>query len=299
MKREVKIGLFAVAMLVCLYFGINYLKGKDFFSSDRTFYAMFDHTLGLQTSAPVVLRGVKVGSVTAIEIDPEASESVKVTMGIKRGISVPVDSRFKLFSDGLMGGKSIELVRGTAEGFFESGAVVPSENERGLLESTSSGIGDMVAQARELMVSLEATSNTLNGVLERSADSFAGIMTNVESVTGQISDARVGQMLGDIRAFTTMLRDNSERMESIVGNLDAVSSQMAEADLRGTIEGLGITVERLNSVLLAVESGEGTAGRLVRDPALYDSLTVATGRLSALLEDLKANPKRYVRFSVF
>lgn len=294
-----KIGLFAVAMLVCLYFGVNYLKGRDLFSSDRTFYALFESTQGLQTSAPVVVRGVKVGSVTGIEIDPEAGDRVRVTVNVKRNVSLPVDSRLRLFSDGIMGGKSIELVRGESSSVFESGAVVPSEVQGGLLDNASMSIDELVSKATALMTSLENTSNTLNVVLAKSAESFEGIMANVESVTGQVSRADVGAMIADVRSFTSVLAGNSGRLDSIVGNLDAVSGQLAAADLRGTIDGLSTTIERLDAILADIENGEGSAGKLVQDPALYDSLSEASTNLAALLKDLKENPKRYVHFSVF
>ncbi len=117
--REVKIGLFALIMLVCLYLGVNYLKGKDVFNSDRTYTALFDQTRGLQTSSPVLLRGVKV------------------TVNLKRDIVVPDDSRLVLFSNGLMGGMAIELVRGSSANNFRHGAIIPSEVESDLLESAS------------------------------------------------------------------------------------------------------------------------------------------------------------------
>ncbi len=294
-----KIGLFAAAMLVCLYFGVNYLKGKDLFSGERTYYALFDQTRGLQTSAPVTVRGVKVGSVTGIAIDGENSDRVRVSVAIKKDVTVPVDSHLKLFSDGIMGGKAIELVRGESGEVFERGATVPSETEGGLFESASTSVDEIAGEAKMLMSSLAATSAALDSLMVQNAQSIRGIMAHLEEVTGQISDGRVDVMMGDVRAFTGVLRENSQRMDSILGNLNRVTGAVAEADLRGTIDELGGSIARLNVVLEGVAAGGGTVGKLLHDPALYDSLALATGRLSALLEDLRANPKRYVHFSVF
>lgn len=286
-------------MLVCLYFGVNYLKGKDFFSSDRVYYSMFDQTRGLQTSAPVLLRGVKIGSVSDIALNGEQHDKVVVTVNIKRSITIPDDSHLKLFSDGLMGGMSIELVKGTSEVVFRPGAYIPSDIESGLLDIASISLEELVAEATTMMNSLEATAGSLNEILVRNRDGLEGIVSNVETVTGKLSDAKLDVMLGDLGTFTAMLRDNSGRFEQLLGNLEQTTGQIAGADLRSTLDTLGMGISRLNTVLGKLSDGEGSAARLLDDPALYDSLTLATGNLAALLEDLRANPKRYVHFSLF
>ena len=299
LSREVKIGLFALVMLVSLYLGINYLKGREVFSGDRFYYALFDQTNGLQTSAQVLLRGVKVGSVTDIYLDSQHPDKVVVKVGIKKNVDIPSDSHLVLFANGLMGDKAIELVLGSSGSYFERGVIIPSQIEGGLFESASTNIEELVVEAKSVMHSLETTSTTLGNLLEQNAESFKGIMENAESVTGQLADAKIGGMIRDLGEFTAMLRSNAGRFDEIVGNLDEVTGSLAEADLRGTIDSLGAGIANLNRVLARVSDGDGTAARLLNDAALYDSLTVATGNLATLLEDLKANPKRYVHFSLF
>ncbi len=299
LSREVKIGLFAIAMLVCLYLGVNYLKGREIFSGDRFYSALFDQTNGLQTSAPVLLRGVKVGSVTDIYLDDAHPDKVVVKVGIKKSVDIPSDSHLVLFANGLMGDKAIELVLGSSGSYFERGVMIPAQIAAGLFESATTNIEDLVAEAKSVMHSLETTSTTLGNLLDNNADAITGIVNNVESVTGQLSGGGIDAMIGDLESFTAMLRDNGDRFASIVGNLDRVTGSLAEADLRGTVDSLGASIAHLNRVLASVSEGDGTAARLIGDPALYDSLTVATGNLATLLEDLKANPKRYVHFSLF
>ncbi len=300
-RREVKIGIFALAMLVCLYLGINYLKGKDVFSGDRPYYALVDHTNGLQTSAPVMVRGVKVGAVTGIELDTKNPDKVVVNIGVKKNMKIPVDSYLKVVSNGIMGGKSVELVMGVTNVYFVRNDLIPSEIESGLLESASLSMEDLVADAKKMMASLTTSSNSLNEILVQNTDALRGTMSNFESVSRQLSDAKIGAMIADLGAFSAMLRDNSGKFEGIIDNLDEVTGAIAEADLRATLDTLGMGISHLNTALAKLSDVEegGTASRLLNDPALYDSLTVAVGDLSALLEDLKANPKRYVHFSLF
>lgn len=300
LSKEVKIGIFALVMLVSLYLGVNYLKGKEIFSGDRFYYALFDQTNGLQTSAQVLLRGVKVGSVTDIYFDNhEHPDKVVVKVGIKKSVDIPSDSHLILFADGLMGSKAIELVLGSSGSYFERGVIIPSQIASGLFESATTNIEDLVAEAKTMMNSLTATSESLNNLLEQNTESIKGIMDNFENVTRQLSEARIDGLIRDLSEFTAMLRDNAGKFEGIVGNLDEVTGSLAEADLSGTVDKLGDGIAHLNDVLAKVSEGDGTAARLMNDDALYDSLTKATGNMAALLEDLKANPKRYVHFSLF
>jgi phospholipid/cholesterol/gamma-HCH transport system substrate-binding protein len=298
-RREVKIGIFAMVVLLCLYLGVNYLKGKDVFSGDRVYYTLLEQTGGLQTSAPVLLKGVKIGSVTGIAIDPARTDQVVVTVNIKKSFRIPTDSNLKMFTNGIMGGKAIEFVPGVADTYFERGAVIPSIAEDGLLDIASTSIEDVIDEFRRLVNSLDATSTTINNLLGQNAESFKGTMDNLNSTTRQLADAGVGDMIAELGAFTHTLQQNSARFDSIMVNLDTVSGELAGADLGGTVDRLDESIASLSEVLAKVESGDGTVGRLLEDPAMYDSLTTAAGNLNALLEDLRANPKRYVHFSLF
>ncbi len=298
-KREVKIGLYALAMLLCLYFGINYLKGKDLFSGDKVYYALYDQTKGLQTSSPVLLRGVKVGSVTGITIDPKDHSQVLVTVNIKKSMKIPTDSRLKLFSNGIMGSMAIELLPGTADSYFEKHAVIPSETESGLLEFASLSLDDIISRFNSLSSSLETTSNTLNSILADNAENIKGTMDHINEVSGALAEGKLKQILLDLNEFTGTLKNNAAKFDNIIGNFDEVSDQLAEADIKRIVDGLDVSVGHLNTLLSSISSKEGSAGKLIGDPALYDSLVNASGNLSALLADLKENPKRYVHFSLF
>ncbi len=298
-RREVKIGLYALAMMLCLYLGINYLKGKEVFSGDRTYYALYDQTKGLQKSALVLLRGVKIGSVTDIAIDPKNPDKVLVTVNIKKDMKIPTDSRLKLFSNGILGSMALELIPGTADSRFEKNAIIPSETESGLLEFASLSLDDIIQEVKRLMISLEATSNSLNAILTDNADNIRGTLGNVNEMSRQLAAGNLEKTLRDLGEFSGMLKNNSAKLDGIIGNFDEISGSLAEADIKGVVDSLGMSVNHLNAVLANLAGDEGSAGKLLGDPALYDSLVTASGNLSALLADLKENPKRYINISVF
>ena len=102
--------------------------------------------------------------------------------------------------------------------------------------------------------------------------------------------------LNNLRTFTDTLAANSGRIEAMIGNLDKVTTDLAEANF---VEQLDSTLTSLDSIIKTIEEGDGTAGMLINDKALYESLNSAGDNLAQLLEDLKANPMRYVHFSLF
>ena len=96
-----------------------------------------------------------------------------------------------------------------------------------------------------------------------------------------------------------MLADNSEKFESTIDNLKTISDTIAAADLYTTVMNLKTTLERTSSLMSKMNEGEGTAGQLITNDTLYNNLTSSIESLDLLLKDLKANPKRYVHFSIF
>jgi phospholipid/cholesterol/gamma-HCH transport system substrate-binding protein len=286
-------------MLVALYLGVNYIKGKDVFGNERTYYALVDNSGGLKNTAPVLLRGVKIGSVTEIVLDRERPGKVRLALNIKKRVPIPVDSRFAIVSTGLMGEKAVSLTPGVSEKVLGKNAVVEAQVEEGLLEAASGSVGTLVDEAKVVLASLNVTATRLNTILEQNTTGINGIVSNIETVSHQLASAELDRTLRDLGEFSTMLKNNTGRFENIVGNLDRVAGDIAEADLRATLDTLGMSIGRLNGMFARISDGDGTVSRLLDDPALYDSLTLATGNLATLLEDLKANPERYVQFSMF
>ncbi len=108
-SKEAKVGLLGIVAIAILYFGFNFLKGLDFFSSKNEYTAKFKDVQGLQVSNPVTFNGVNVGRVMGISNDPNG-EGVNVSITIKDEITLKADSKVLLADDGLIGGKIIKLV---------------------------------------------------------------------------------------------------------------------------------------------------------------------------------------------
>ncbi len=305
MKREFKIGLFAVLVLAGLYWGINFLKGRDIFRRNMDYYAWYDNVSGIQLSSPVVIKGVKVGNVSGIQYDPSVSDMVRLTLSIKSAYRLPSNSVARIFINGLMGGKAIEIDLGDDRTYLEDGAVIKSETDVNFLETASSDMEAIKQKASALVNQLTETLTGINSILAQNSGELNRTMHNLSSITGNINEvlaaekAELKEIISNVEEITAAFGRNSARIDSTLVNVDRFTSQLAAADVGAAVEKLDGVLYGLNEIVGRLESGEGTAGLLLNDRALYDSLTCAAGNLSLLLEDLRENPGDYVHFSLF
>ena len=138
MKRELKVGLFAVVLLLVGWGVIRFLQGTDVFSSYNTYYAYYDNVGGIQPASPVMIHGVKVGSVLEVELNEDPTKGVEVTLSVEERYAVPADSKAKIFSDGLMGGKAVEIVYGTSSELLPNKGTIESLAGTDLMQMASS-----------------------------------------------------------------------------------------------------------------------------------------------------------------
>ncbi len=293
MKKEVKIGIYAVVIMVAAWIGIRFLSGVDVFGQDETYYAYYDDAAGLQSASAVMIRGVKVGQVTQVAVAPEDPSKVKVTMSVSRDYKLPTDSQAKIFSAGLMGGKAIEIILGSSNEVLAPGSDIQSKVEQDMLGMAASELGDIKVKVVELIDNLNKTVTGLNAVVDGNSTTITAAVSNLNTL---LADLRRSNIVSNIDEFTGTLSQNGERIDSVMMGLNAI---VAELEQRQMAKSLADAVATLNEVLAKVNSADGTVGSLLGDRALYENLTTASNNLSTLLADLKEHPGRYVHFSLF
>lgn len=302
MKREVKIGIFAVAMIGAAWAGIRFLKGFDIFSRNTEYYAAYDQINGVQNASPIMMKGVKIGSVTGLEFDPARSDKVVLRFTIKRDYRIPSDSEAKIFSNGLMGAKAIEITYGQSGTFLKGGDTLRSGRDRDLMDVAGSELDFFKQKISQVTSDLSRTLDNLNRLMEDNAGSITGTLGHLNTLTGDMAAVldseknNLREAIGSLTKFSEMLGANSGRVDSIIGNLNDVTAQLSEEQV---VRRIAEAVGNLDSLLVRIGQGDGTLGRLLNDPALYDSLDRASGNLAALLADVKQYPGRYVHFSLF
>ena len=291
MKKEAKIGIIAVVIILAAWAGIRFLSGMDIFGRSNTYKAYYENVNGLQNAASVVIRGVKVGQVTNIAIADNGMVEVEFTVDSKH--SIPEDSEALLFSAGLMGGKAIELQLGTSSSMLADGGTLKG----GVKPDMFDDLGSMVADLKEkLGTLLDNVNNTVVGVDSLVTDNRQNLTAMVANLNKIIADLEASGIVDNLDSFSKTLKDNGPRIDSVMTNVNTITKQFAERNIAAE---LSTILAELKSTLDQINKGQGSVGKLVKDESLYKKLDEAAAHLSALLADVKENPKRYINIRVF
>lgn len=302
MKKEIKVGLFALAVLLVGWGVARMLKGAEIFSNSYTYYAYYTQVGGIQPASHVMISGVKVGSVLDVKLNEDPSKGVELTLSVDKQYRIPTDSKAEIFSDGLMGGKAVKIIYGSSSEFTPNKGTIQSKESVDLMDMASTELTSLLEKVKGIMDNLTVTLDGINGLMAQNTETITHIMTNVDGVTGNVNSMlakekqHLEQAFASLSEFSKALGENSDEVDAIIDNMSAFSGKLAESNLVTEIEGV---VNNLNGVLTAVKDENGSVGKLLNDAQLYDNLASASNNLSVLLEDLKENPSRYVQVSVF
>ncbi len=295
MKKEVKIGIFAFVMLLLLFWGINFLKGKNLFTNSHTFYTTFRDVDGLSVAGDVMFRGMKVGTITDIVFDPSTPERIVVEFTVPKKYPVPNDSHITTIAPYIIAGKVMVIEYGRSPEMYRSRDTIPSIVKPDLLGQMVDGLEPIKDRFTEALNGLNRTLGKLDILLsEENLEHLSGTFAHVEHLTGSLQASAE-----NIDAITANLRDNGENIDRILANAGEFTDSLRSLRLAQVVGNLNATLAELNAVAAKVDRGDGSLALLLNDPALYEGLKSSSESLDALLEDLKDNPGRYVHFSLF
>ena len=295
--REIKVGILAVVCIFLLFFGFNYLKGVNIFSSIHSFHGVYTNIHGLELQAPVYIRGYKVGQVDNIDYDFTRDSSFTVDISIKRNINLPEGTRMALVSDGIMGGMAIELLLPTTEvaskediAYLPTGATIPTTVVPGLLD----GLQESVIQP---LSNTLASLDTILGQLETQLDNnhIVSILANADLAVAylQTSSKQLKHVMShQVPSVVT-------KLDTTMSDLQQVVTDVKAANIKATVARVDTALDNVNYLIADFRSPNGTVGMLLNDKGLYNHIDSAVVSVDSLLVDLKANPKRYVHFSLF
>jgi len=290
--REIKVGVVAIACLFLLYFGFNFLKGVNIFSPVHEFYGVFATANGLTEESPVYIRGYKVGQVSFIHYDFTSDSAFTIKIAVNKDIRVPYGTTMDLISDGLLSGSAIQLSIPSNQGSeeYESGSFLPTQVVPGLMESLSSGVlGDLDST----ILAAKAVLDNVNAQL--ADDHLHSALTRIDAISGELktSSHALSQLM------TNKVPTIVENLDTTLANASVIVSDVRNANLPATIARVDTAIDNINIMLADVRAQEGTLGQLLYDKSLYANINTTVQSADSLLVDLKANPRRYVHFSLF
>lgn len=307
-SKEIKAGLIAILAIVGFVVLFQFMKGKNLFSTDNIFYAKYDNVEGLETSNPVSINGLKVGQVD--QIIPITDRSGKIHFVVKIAIDDKFEfskrSTIEIFEPGLMSGKQIRVNLAYGHPLAKDGDTLQGDFKLSMLSSISSQVGPVKDELQVVLKRVDSLTGNANLLfdeanraevkallsnLNRTVQSFEGTSRQTNALLTN-NDPRVQKMLENANLATISAR-------TAIDKYGRVAEQVDVQKLNNTIDRLSATADKLNGLITGIQNGEGSLGKIMRDDELYSNLNKTAENLNTLVSDVKANPKRYVNFSVF
>ncbi len=320
MRKEITVGLLVVACLIMLFWGYNFLRGKDVLKKTFEIYVEYAQVDGLQIGSPVYVNGFQVGSVNNITIKDEDLQTLLVLISFDGPIKLPKETKAVLYSVSLLGDKAIKLaydtvctgddclqnqdyIQGTYAGILESMAPKSEIEEyttliqnslMGAVDTLTGTLGVEEGDTKRIVNNLDATLANLN----RSTLQLSQILAN--------SASKLDNILAHLEGVTEMaameensIRNSLHNIEIATANLAAIDANTTLTKVNSSVDELQATLEATKEIMESVNQGNGTLGKLTKDEELYTNLTETLKQLDFLLQDIRLNPKRYVNVSVF
>lgn len=336
--RELLVGAVIIAAVVVGIAGTLWLQGTNFGRPNTMVDVLIESVGQLGEGNPVTYRGVRIGQVSAITVEPGGG-AVRVSLLLDESVPLPADAAVVLGPESLFGGWQAEVVSQASFErfpFFE----VPASAATGSGPRGPTRVlgGYALPEITRLTASAEQISGNLAELTDRlelafnqeTADQLASAISNIEAITVDVRalvqqqgvivtslSANADSALTEVESAAQSARRSFDHIEGMLSDpqLDSMMTNMrvASAGLRDLTmqlasedEGLSATLERADSAFVRMdriaamlENGEGSLGRLMTDSTLAVRAEQLLLSLDMILLDFQENPRRYIRLSIF
>jgi len=300
LSKEIKTAILVLSGILLFIFIFYYLKGENILDNSIKISAVYNNVEGLAPSAAVTINGHKIGKVQSIHFTNDLSGKLNVEMLIDSDFEFSKNSTAQLYESGLIGGKAIAIIPAfDGAPNVESGDILSSDVKPGLTDLVNQRLTPLQEKMERMMVSADTLLVNLNTLFD------AQTKYNIKSSIAELSTT-IESFKSTSESLNDLVVDNSSSIGQTITNFNKISddltrlsTSLAAADFDTIMADLKSTISSFNQLLSAIENGEGSVGKLMKEEAVYNNLEGATKQLEELLEDMKLNPKRYVHFSLF
>lgn len=312
-SKEIKVGVVFVLATAILIWGLMYLKGLELLKTSRTFYAVYDNVNGLVPANAISIKGVKVGQVQKVFFDERNPEKIIIELYVLGDYPIAKNSVARIYSSSLLGSQEVEIVPGDSKVMAADGDTLNSDIEANLGTEVKRQLVPLTSRAEGMISSIDSLAVSFREILNKqtrdnlisSVSHIQRTLANISHLSGNLDTVLTGQrsnlsrIIANVESISSNLKKNNDKIGNILTNFSNLSDSLAKAKIPATIAQVNKAVTDLDSILISIDQGDGTLGQLVNNRQLYDELEKAAKELNLLLEDVRKNPSRYVKVSVF
>lgn len=301
MRKELKVGIFAVVVIIASFFMLNYLRGKDILNREVEIVAQYEDVQGLVVSAPVYIKGYKAGKVAEVEYDSE-NAVFYVTCSVLNDFSITEDSKMAIYSTDIMGSKGVKLILGTSEELIEDGDTLSGVIEAGLMDGLAESISPLLAKVSTTIDSLGTTVSGMNRLLsDTNTKSVSRTLKNLETTVANVKElswtvkgksGEINDLIDNLSDFSSSLTYIATKADTTLTDINKIVATVSEADINGVVTSFKELLDNVNDP-------DGSIGKLFNDSSVYNSVDSLLSDLNTLVKKIQENPKKYLKISVF
>lgn len=311
-SNETKVGALTAIAITLLILGFNFLKGKSVLTRTNRIYAVFDNVGGLKPSNPVMIKGLKVGTVYDIFEQGKDLSKIIVVINMQKDVNIPSNSTANIQTS-FTAASTLDINLGTATTYLKTGDTLTSITKLGVLDQLSNSAAPAVDSIKKAAAMLGHVLENVNTIFDPSTKgNLQTVIANMKLVTERLTytaadlqalmNAQTGAVshtMNNLESFSGNLAKNNGKFDSIIDNLNKTTAQLSQTELKETVSNLNKSLSELKTTLAKINNNEGSLGKLINEPGLYNNLMSNLRSVNTLIDDLKVHPKRYVSFSVF
>ena len=282
-KQEVGVGAIVLVGFAVFLVGMFWLTGRSLGATGIKVDVMFESVAGLKQGDPVLVSGVKKGRVSRVSL--ERVKSVRVTLELSKDVAPHIDASAAVAAMDLFGAKFIDYNPGARPEMLADGRVITGSNTPDITD-VAQGVAN---RANELM------ENAANIVSDRLGEDIHNTLIVTQRAMNTLANAPDGPFIKQTTRTLQATERVMQRVDSMLGsgtgaNVDSISRNLARLTNH-----LTHTTAQLDTLLSRINRGEGTLGRMAADTAMYANLRDLSVALTALLNDLKEHPDKYMK----
>ena len=299
LSKEIKAAFFVLSTILLFIFGFNYLKGSSILDKQKTIYAVYDEVDGLLVGANVMINGLSIGNVTELDFLPNSTK-ILVTLKVKDKLNFSSKSTASIYETGVLGGLAISIEPVfERESIVKTGDTLMSSVRPGLTELINRQIEPLSRQLQSTITSVDSIFTGASNVLNRQTQEE--IKESISVLTSAINAIKNSSVIIEetLTSKNTQINNTIDNFEKISSNLSNVSDELNSFGLTSLLSNLEVSVDGISSIVDKLDSDNSTLGKLINEDEVYNNLNSSIESLNILINDIKANPKKYVHFSVF
>lgn len=290
--KEIKIALVTILGIVLLFFGMNFLKGLNIFSTSNEYFIEFKNISGLSASSPIYADGYRVGTVKDIIYDYTGEHPARVQIDVDKQMRIPLGSTAEIETDMLGNVKVNLLLANNPRERVEPGSLI-----QGVVSAGAMGkVAEMLPAVEKMLPKLDSIMASLNLILGDPA--IRQSLHNIEGITADLttSTKELNTLMASLNQNVPTLMNKAN---GVLDNTQQLTANLASVDVAATMQEVDATIANVRTLTERLNSNEGTLGLLMNDPSLYNNLNATMASADSLLVNFREHPKRYVHFSLF